>query len=331
MESKLKKVKGITLIALVITIIVILILAGVSITMITSQDGILKKATGAKEKNEKAKIEDAGKLEYSSWLIEYETGETKKTADEYIKEKLKADGFKEEEVDKIYISDKGQFYNDVRVLTISDGDFTIENGILRGKIDNSKITEETLLIPATMDGKPIKKINNDDYSDFDSALGLGDNIHKIIIGEGIECIGNSAFSAASIEEIVIASTVKNIASNAFSNCLKLEKITIPSTVTYVGQIFYYSYSEDYSNIKEIVFEGKNPPDFDEFGIISGIVAPYNYGGIGTISAKIKVPKGSEEKYLNAILDKNQIVKYGYYTEANYETLKAAYENAIVGY
>ena len=39
--------KGITLIALVITIIVLLILAGVSIAMLTGQNGILTRATDA--------------------------------------------------------------------------------------------------------------------------------------------------------------------------------------------------------------------------------------------------------------------------------------------
>lgn len=48
----MKKNNGITLIALVITIIVLLILAGVSIAMITSQDGILGKSKLAKAKNE---------------------------------------------------------------------------------------------------------------------------------------------------------------------------------------------------------------------------------------------------------------------------------------
>ena len=46
--------KGITLIALVITIIVLLILAGISIVMLTGDNGILKKATTAKEKTIKA-------------------------------------------------------------------------------------------------------------------------------------------------------------------------------------------------------------------------------------------------------------------------------------
>ena len=43
----MKSQKGITLIALVITIIVLLILAGVTIAMLTGENGILNKATGA--------------------------------------------------------------------------------------------------------------------------------------------------------------------------------------------------------------------------------------------------------------------------------------------
>ena len=45
----MKNNKGITLIALVITIIVLLILAGVSISTIAGENGILKKAKAAKE------------------------------------------------------------------------------------------------------------------------------------------------------------------------------------------------------------------------------------------------------------------------------------------
>ena len=44
--------KGITLIALVITIIVLLILAGVTIATLTGENGIITKATQAKDKTE---------------------------------------------------------------------------------------------------------------------------------------------------------------------------------------------------------------------------------------------------------------------------------------
>ena len=47
-----ERVKGITLIALVITIIVLLILAGVTISTLTGDNGILGKASMAKEKQD---------------------------------------------------------------------------------------------------------------------------------------------------------------------------------------------------------------------------------------------------------------------------------------
>ena len=52
MKLNLKERKGITLIALVITIIVLLILAGVSVAMLTGQNGILTQAQKAKTTTE---------------------------------------------------------------------------------------------------------------------------------------------------------------------------------------------------------------------------------------------------------------------------------------
>ena len=54
--------KGITLIALVITIIVLLILAGVSIAMLTGQNGILTQAGNAQTASLKAEAEEAVKM-----------------------------------------------------------------------------------------------------------------------------------------------------------------------------------------------------------------------------------------------------------------------------
>lgn len=66
MKNQMKGKNGITLIALVITIIVLLILAGVTIAILTGDNGLLKKATNAKQANEEAatlekiKVEVAG-------------------------------------------------------------------------------------------------------------------------------------------------------------------------------------------------------------------------------------------------------------------------------
>ena len=66
MTKRLNTSKGITLIALVITIIVLLILAGVAISMLSGENGILKKAAEAKTKTDNAQKEEV------TTLIDYE-------------------------------------------------------------------------------------------------------------------------------------------------------------------------------------------------------------------------------------------------------------------
>ena len=53
MNKTKRNARGITLIALVITIIVLLILAGVTIAALSGDNGILKRATQAKNKTGK--------------------------------------------------------------------------------------------------------------------------------------------------------------------------------------------------------------------------------------------------------------------------------------
>ena len=63
----LKNNKGITLIALVITIIVLLILAGVSIAMLTGDNGILTQATKAKTDTNTAEIVERINMELNAF------------------------------------------------------------------------------------------------------------------------------------------------------------------------------------------------------------------------------------------------------------------------
>lgn len=58
MKVNLKQKKGITLIALVVTIVVLLILAGISIRTVFSDDGVISKSRDAKTNTEYATLED---------------------------------------------------------------------------------------------------------------------------------------------------------------------------------------------------------------------------------------------------------------------------------
>ena len=74
-----KNENGITLIALVVTIIVLLILAGVSIAMITGDNGILGRARETTWKSKLGEAEDMIGLEVTDKLTAYLTGEDTET------------------------------------------------------------------------------------------------------------------------------------------------------------------------------------------------------------------------------------------------------------
>ena len=62
--------KGITLIALVVTIIVLLILAGISVAMLTGNNGLITQANKAKIANAEGAIRDAVVLAVSAYRAE---------------------------------------------------------------------------------------------------------------------------------------------------------------------------------------------------------------------------------------------------------------------
>ena len=73
----INKNKGITLIALVITVIVLLILAGVSIAMLTGENGILNQAKKAKEETERSGEKENDILErYEQYIVGRTNGGT---------------------------------------------------------------------------------------------------------------------------------------------------------------------------------------------------------------------------------------------------------------
>ena len=95
--KNLKKLKnreqGITLIALVVTIVVLLILAGVSIAMLTGENGIITQAQSAKENTRGAEVKERVEMAASeNEAMNYTGGTgTKKTKQDLIEE-LSQDG-----------------------------------------------------------------------------------------------------------------------------------------------------------------------------------------------------------------------------------------------
>lgn len=111
-----KHEKGITLVALVVTIVVLLILAGVSISSVIWNNGIITKAKEAETKTKEGQAKD----EMSLVVVEYYVSESNETLEEFLKSKIP------DRIDKV---------------TNNNGKLTIEkNGytLTVDNVDNSK-------------------------------------------------------------------------------------------------------------------------------------------------------------------------------------------------
>ena len=129
-KKSLKASNGITLIALVVTIIILLILAGISISMLSGDNGILQRATQSKEKTERAEIIENAQMDILAKISE-KKGENL-TASE-LEEILKSTDYKtqgnlssEENILERTLTSKDGKY-EIPVSEIYNGNLTAES------------------------------------------------------------------------------------------------------------------------------------------------------------------------------------------------------------
>ena len=126
-KYKQNRDKGITLIALVVTIIVLLILAGISIAMLTGEGGILKNAKEASDKTGRANAIEMAQLD----VLETQSNNEGKISDEQFKEildryftyTLTGDSLPED-LSTLILTTKAGKYNDIKASEIYNGKFS---------------------------------------------------------------------------------------------------------------------------------------------------------------------------------------------------------------
>ena len=198
MRVKITKQRGITLIALVITIIVLLILAGVSIAMLTGQNGILTQAQNAKNRTEEAKAEEETRLdEYENKINEYVNVETTNTPKvpngfHHVEGTKVESGFviSTVEGDDLSNSKGGNQYVWIPVDGIlGENNKTVQNAvdgeiILGRYVFNSegKIDTENAVIPETLGGELKTSSSIYEYTYTENSTGKGNTPAKDIQG-----------------------------------------------------------------------------------------------------------------------------------------------------
>ena len=102
----IKNKKGISLIVLVITIIIMIILAG-AIILALNNSGIIGRAEEARDKSDTSTLKEAANVAYGEWTLARQMDGETKSADKYVKDKLKDQGFSDEELGLVEIKDDG--------------------------------------------------------------------------------------------------------------------------------------------------------------------------------------------------------------------------------
>ena len=256
--KKLKNKNGVTLIALAVTIIIMLILAGVTISMLTGNSGITTNASKAKTKSYLADIKE----EYELYLSE------KRMEDEYDLDTLYANDktirYEGNEVgsgiteicssikkgdEKKFEIIKGKIYyvsQDKKVIPIAvELGFSInpyeitDDGVLRSSAMNLYLVDnDGHLDLSEYEGK-IKTIEAGAFSKVEIESGINP-LQSIVLPKGITTIGDDAFSYnTSLTSIKIPNTVTTIGKRAFRGCTNLTSIEIPDSVTYIGDYCFY--------------------------------------------------------------------------------------------
>lgn len=266
-----KSESGITLIALVVTIVVLLILAGVTISLVLGENGILTQAKITKFKNEQSDVLEATQLYAGDYEIEKNIQETNGTIINYLNEKNIIDSNNiinvEALLKKKLSTGQGTGNSDVYVIEQnSDKEYIVvyydkegnktELGIV-GKeveevtdenifdIDNEgrvSIREEYGSYETNWDKWTIKDLVIPDTINGKKVTKIGENfiakneiVKSIKLPEEVTNIEKQAFAGcSSLQDIYIPEGVTDIGQLAFTSCTSLQEIDIPKGVTNIG-------------------------------------------------------------------------------------------------
>ena len=203
----LKNKRGITLIALVITIIVLLILAGVSIAMLTGKNGILTQANESKKKTELAEQEEKRELlEQEAYMEEY--------------------NFVDTELTEAEATSAGWNHN-AGVITKYTGNETVV--YVPTKIGNTNI--EKIAGEAFLKNEKLEKVVSSVPNIYNTAFQECKNLNIVVLKEGTVEIGNQAFyKCENLEYVVLPDSLTTIKNQAFMQTA-IKNIVIPKNVT----------------------------------------------------------------------------------------------------
>ena len=174
-----KNKKGITLIALVVTIVVLLILAGVTISLLLDENGIIAKSKDARTETRVSQIEDEVGMWKQHNFINKESNQAQESADTMLASLISRKLLTEDEIDR-----------EQELITIKKKDGTVITEISYGNvtinISKTPATEKSGAVLLTVDSveglNSLTITNEEEYASFaNSITSLSEERKKEII------------------------------------------------------------------------------------------------------------------------------------------------------
>ena len=330
-KLKITKQNGITLIALVVTIIVLLILAGVTISLVLGENGIIAKAKKTQSVTDEASAKEA--VELAVGYVQSEAYTSNLTREE-IRAKL------EQELQKTDANATAIINGDRYTGTYKGYEFEIDSNFyvtikqpfnaaewdktaapetcFQWESDNPEDgeayhtiigwTEEIQTLVKVRIPSRCTKIITDQYgSDESIGRAFVQNIQTVELPETIIEIGHGAFgsinnlSFKSMTEINIPSSVTSIGYMAFRGCTGLTNITIPNSITSIGgYAFYYctgltsiTIPDSVTSIGGIAFHNTAWYNNQPDGVVYAGKVAYDYKGTMPSDTSIELKEGTK--------------------------------------
>ena len=267
-ESGRENSKGITLIALVITIVVLLILAGVSIAMLTGDNGVITNA-------QKSKLATT----FSAYKEEVDLYKTNKYAENrnFSENTLEAG-----KTNLSYNTKNQDEEGNIKTIITTITDANMEKfEIIKGKllIKTKDVKEIKVAQSLGIEVNPYDITEEGELQSSNGNLLLVDETGTLKIPESVTKIGEGAFAnVEGLKKIIIPGSVKEIGTNAFANNLTLEMVIIEDGVERISEMAF----KECKNLKDV----KLPDSINYIGPL----AFYYCSNLGTINIPNKVEK-----------------------------------------
>ena len=231
----IKDKNGITLVALVVTIVIVLILAGISMSFVLGENGIITKAQEAREKTEEAKANE--EKDFAGWTD---------STDKILNDNQNDDDDYDNGMAKYFIYSVDEDTNEATVTGVkaeyASWDYYAGRKGLKAIVDEGKSIQE-VIIPKKIEynGKKytVTQIGNSAFAS--EAQGC---ITSLIMPNTITTINNYAFARQRISSIVWSANLKKIGTDVF-NGNNMETIDLPRSLEEIGE---YAFA---GNVKEI--------------------------------------------------------------------------------